>query len=171
MFWKAVSSLIMVVALHAALPVNAFAATYDFFLGNEPVAGVSDDEYEIHELVNRERSRARLRELEWDNRLANLARAYSRRMAREHFFDHYDPDGNTVIDRANNYRIRDWRKIGENLFVAEGLDQITSFAVRGWMRSRTHRQNILNRSWNAAGVGIAASRDGRIYVTQVFIQN
>ncbi len=168
MFWKALSFLILIMAISTALPMNASAATYDFFLG---FAVASDKEYEIHELVNGERSRARLRELEWDDRLANLARAYSRRMAREHFFDHYDPDGNTVIDRANSYRIRNWRKIGENLFFAHGLDHITSFAVRGWMRSRTHRQNILNRSWNAAGVGIAESRDGRIYVTQVFIQN
>ncbi len=171
MFWKAVSSLIIIAAIHAALPVTLSAATYNFFLGNGIAAGVSDDEHEIHDLVNRERSRARLMGLEWDDRLAKLARAYSRRMAREDFFDHYDPDGQSVIDRANNSRIRDWRKIGENLFFAQGFDQITSFAVRGWMRSRSHRQNILNRSWNAAGVGIAESRDGRIYVTQVFIQN
>lgn len=170
MFWKAVSSLLIVIAVLAALPVNSNAATYDFFRGGA-VAGLSDDEHEIHELVNRERNRARLRDLEWDDRLGRLARAYSRQMARENFFDHYDRAGRSVMDRANNSRITDWRRIGENLFVSEGIDQVTGIAVRGWMRSRSHRQNILNRSWTAAGVGIAESRDGRIYVTQVFIQN
>jgi len=171
MFWKAVSSFLIVIAALAALPVNSSAATYDFFLDGGTAAGVSDDEHEIHDLVNRERGRSRLRDLEWDDRLARLARAYSRQMAREDFFDHYDRAGRSVIDRANSSRITDWRKIGENLFVSEGFDRITGIAVRGWMRSRSHRQNILNRSWTAAGVGIAESRDGRIYVTQVFIQN
>lgn len=169
MFWKAVSSLIVIVAVNAVFAVNVRAETYDFFRPNAYV--LSDDEYEIHDLVNRERSRARLKTLEWDDRLAKLARAYSRRMANEGFFDHYDPAGKTVVDRARSYKIRDWLEIGENLFFARGADTITTFAVRGWMTSRTHRENILNRTWTAAGVGIAESRDGRIYVTQVFIQN
>jgi len=126
----------------------------------------SRDEGEVFNLVNRERSRARLGGLTWDDRLARLARDYSRRMAREGFFDHYDPNGRTVIDRAEG--IPNWSEIGENLFVCDQHDYFTQTAIRGWMKSRTHRTNMLDRKWTATGVGIATARDGSIFITQVF---
>jgi uncharacterized protein YkwD len=131
---------------------------------------LASNENEIHALVNRERSRGGLGGLEWDDRLAQLARAYSRQMARESFFSHFDGDGNSVMERAENSAITDWRKIGENLFFCEGYDEFDRLAVRGWMESPTHRQNILDRKFNATGIGIAQSRDGEIYITQVFVE-
>ena len=132
------------------------------------VQAQSGGEAEVFDLVNRERSRARLGSLEWDDRLAALARDYSRQMAREGFFDHYDPRGRTVIDRAQSARIRNWSSIGENLFFCEEHPYFASTAIRGWMKSRTHRTNMLDRSWTATGIGIATARDGSIYITQVF---
>jgi len=128
----------------------------------------SRGESEVFELVNRERSRARLGGLEWDERLARLARAYSRQMAREGFFDHYDPRGRTVIDRAQSARIDNWSRIGENLFVCDEHPSFTQTAIRGWMKSRTHRTNMLDRTWTSTGVGIATAGDGSIFITQVF---
>lgn len=128
----------------------------------------SRGEIEVFDLINRERSRAHLGGLAWDNRLANLARNYSRQMAREGFFDHYDPNGKTVIDRAYAARIKNWSSIGENLFVCDEHPYFTTTAVRGWMKSRTHRTNILERSWTATGIGVATARDGSIFITQVF---
>lgn len=123
-------------------------------------------ESEVFDLVNRERSRARLSTLEWDDRLAQVARDYSRRMAREGFFDHYDPNGKTVLDRAA--RLRNWSSIGENLFVCDEHPYYALTAVRGWMKSPTHRGNMLDRSWTATGIGIATASDGSIFITQVF---
>ena len=128
----------------------------------------SGSEGEVFDMVNRERSRARLRSLEWDSRLARLARDYSRQMAREGFFDHYDPAGRTVIDRAQKARLSNWSSIGENLFFCDPHDYFAETAIRGWMKSRTHRTNMLDRNWTATGVGIATARDGSIYITQVF---
>jgi uncharacterized protein YkwD len=128
----------------------------------------SRSEGEIFELVNRERSKARRGTLVWDDRLAKLARDYSRRMAREGFFDHYDPDGRTVIDRAESSRLGNWSFIGENLFVCESHAAFTQTAIRGWLESRTHRTNMLDRGWTSTGIGIATSRDGSIFITQVF---
>jgi uncharacterized protein YkwD len=128
----------------------------------------SRGEYEVYQLVNRERSKARLGSLEWDDRLAKLARDYSRQMAREGFFGHYDRNGKTVTDRALSARIRDWSTIGENLFFCEEHPYFVQTAVTGWMRSRTHRENILDRDWTTTGIGIATARDGSIFVTQVF---
>jgi uncharacterized protein YkwD len=133
------------------------------------VAAQSDDEYEIFNLVNRERAKSRLAMLNWDDDLARVARSYSKKMARERFFGHYDRDGESVVERANDARLR-WVKIGENLFFSDDTPQITTLSVRGWMRSATHRRNIQDRGWTATGIGIARSRDDQIYITQIFVR-
>ena len=124
----------------------------------------------IFDLINLERSRTGLGELNWDARLSELARAYSEKMARENFFGHHDRSGESVDGRARNMRIKNWSKIGENLFFSEGYDSPNRLAVRGWMKSPTHRDNIFDPSYTDSGIGIAQSADGRIYITQVFIE-
>ena len=126
----------------------------------------SRGESDVFDLVNRERSRAHLGRLTWDDGLAQVARDYSRRMAREGFFDHYDPTGKTVMDRAA--RLRNWSSIGENLFVCDEHASFAATAIQGWMNSKTHRTNMLDRGWTATGIGIATARDGSIFITQVF---
>jgi uncharacterized protein YkwD len=129
----------------------------------------SGDEGEILDLINRERSRSRLQPLEWNEKAAKVARSFSRQMAREGFFDHYDRSGRTVTERAADSRLSGWTRIGENLFLCDDNPEFTQLSVRGWMRSSSHRKNILGRNWRATGIGIARSRDDRIYITQVFI--
>jgi uncharacterized protein YkwD len=149
------------------------ALTANFFAVNQTVLSKSyaDDEYQIFELVNVERHRSGLNDLDWDENLARVARRYSEKMLKENFFDHADFNGKTVVDRAKDSRIKDWRKIGENLFYCEGYRNFDAVAIKGWMKSATHRQNILDGDWTATGIGIAKSKDGRIYVTQVFIED
>jgi uncharacterized protein YkwD len=89
-------------------------------------------------------------------------------MARERFFDHIDRDGNDVVQRAKYSRIRGWNRIGENLFMCSETEQFVVLSVRGWMRSPTHRENILDPGWRTTGIGIAYARNGDIYVTEVF---
>ena len=138
------------------------------FLGSvSNLSAQSNEEFDIFELVNKERTRSRLSYLEWDDDLARVARNFSRQMARENFFSHSDSHGRTVMQRAEDER---WSKIGENLFMCAGIDDFAAFSVRGWMRSQTHRQNILDREWTDTGVGVYRTRDDRVYVTQVFVR-
>lgn len=132
---------------------------------------LSSDEYRIHEMINAERGRKGMSELFWDENLARIARNYSRQMARESFFSHFDRDGNSVVERARQSRVDGWTKIGENLFFCEGYNDFDALAVRGWMKSPEHRRNILDRQFNTTGIGIASTRDGQIYITQVFTKN
>ena len=132
-----------------------------------PSIAQSDEEFEVYQLVNRERTRSRLGSLEWDERLARVARNFSRQMAKEGFFSHADRQGRTVIERTAS---AEWSKIGENLFMCAGMDDFTAFSVRGWMRSASHRKNILDREWTDTGVGIYRTGDDRVFVTQVFIR-
>lgn len=125
-------------------------------------------ESEVFDLINQQRARARLSRLAWDDRLGEIAREYSRKMAREGFFDHFDRAGKTVKDRALEAHVKNWKEIGENLFACEASPSFVTLAVDGWMKSPTHRENILYSSWTATGIGVATARDGSIFVTQVF---
>ena len=131
--------------------------------------GQSDEESEIFRLVNVERGKQRLQPLDWDDRVARVARDHSKQMARGGFFAHQDGEGKTVVDRASERRLDGWSKIGENLFMCEEIDNFERFSVRGWLRSPSHRRNMLNGEWTTTGIGVFRSSDGRIYVTQVFI--
>ena len=132
---------------------------------------LSSDELQIHYLVNNERRKKGLSDLYWDEDLAKMAREFSKKMARESFFSHFDRDGNSVVERIKDSNINGWNKIGENLFFCEGFDNFDSLAVRGWMNSSAHRRNILDRQFTTTGIGVAQTRDGRIYITQVFIRD
>lgn len=135
-----------------------------------PVAAESREEREIFRLVNAERARKRLGPMEWSDRLANMARAYSKQMSKGNFFSHYDAEGKSVTDRAYSRRIFDWKKIGENLFYSRGVEDYTGFAVKGWMKSPSHRANILDPVWTETGIGAYEGDDGKVYVTQIFVR-
>lgn len=137
--------------------------------GGSSALGSARSERRIMELVNEERTKSRVGNLVWDSRLASLARSYSRKMANENFFGHKDGDGKNLVDRIKDFEITNWRGVGENLFFCKGYDDPAATAVLGWMNSAGHRSNLLKNSWKSTGVGIARSSDGRVYVTQVFM--
>ncbi len=128
----------------------------------------SIDERNIFILVNYQRKKRKLGKLRWSNELGKMARDYSRRMAEEDFFDHYDSDGKSVVDRAKSSEIKGWTKIGENLFFSEGYISPSTLAVTGWLDSPTHRINMLDKEWTHTGIGIYEKKR-KTYVTQVFI--
>src|SRR5688572_24058278 len=65
-------------------------------------------EARVHELINAERLRLKLRPLRVDDKLSMIARRHSEDMARRGFFDHVNPDGLGPNDRAQaaGYRCR-----------------------------------------------------------------
>jgi uncharacterized protein YkwD len=134
---------------------------------SEPL--IHRDEARIFALVNRRRESDRRPSLRWDDEIAAVARQYSERMAKESFFDHFDPEGHSAVDRASN--VRGWRSIGENLFVCEDIDDLPAFALDGWLDSPTHRTTMLDVQWTSTGVGVARASNGDLYVTQLFTRN
>lgn len=140
----------------------------------ETIVKISDDldadEFQIFVLVNAQRTQRGLQALVLDDDVADIARDYSKKMAKENFFSHYDADGNSIMERAKAARLKHWIKIGENLFSVENVVKFDAFAVKNWMNSPAHRQNILDRDWTTTGIGIAKSKAGEIFITQVFIR-
>jgi hypothetical protein len=60
----------------------------------------------VHQMVNFERQRNLLSVLEYDSELADIARAHSKDMALDNFFEHENLSGQNAADRGNTAGIR-----------------------------------------------------------------
>lgn len=159
----------------------------------KPYIDISQLELDIHNLVNEKRVLYGLPELEWDNKLSDIARSHSIDMANRDFFDHDNPDGQSPTDRgnaANYYCRKDFgyyytEGLAENIFQNNLYDSITyvnlipfydwkreeeiaASTVSGWMDSPGHRENILTGAFDKEGIGIAISSDDEVLITQDF---
>lgn len=118
--------------------------------------------------TNEVRARNGVLPLSWDGDLCRLARTHSEKMARLGFFAHETPEGLRLKDRARAAGLR-FRVIGENIAYNQGVGDPGTFAVQRWMISSGHRANILSREFRSSGIGSFVARDGKVYVTQIFI--
>jgi uncharacterized protein YkwD len=89
-------------------------------------------------------------------------------MAEYDFFSHKGIDGKYVSDRADSMNIGDWESIGENIAFNRGFDDPVAKAVKLWLSSPSHFNNIMNPMWKETAIGIAIREDGSYYFTQVF---
>ena len=92
--------------------------------------------------------------LRWDASLQAVASAHSRDMAHRNYFDHRSPEGRTVRDRvaATSYRSK---FVGENL---AGGDPNLPSALRGWIESPAHCENLMDPRFNEVAVSCVGQR-------------
>ena len=146
-----------------------------------------------HSLINQERVKRGLAALKWDEEIAAIARNHSVDMGVENYFSHVNPSGQDATDRgasAGYDCIKDYGSyytfgLGENIHqgwlfssvthingaaIYNWLSQedISARAVNGWMQSQGHRENILKDSYDRAGIGIAITSEGKVFMTQNF---
>lgn len=126
-------------------------------------------EREVFDLLNAERRVQGLRELEWNEGVAAVARLHSRNMAKEKFFSHRGSDGSMVDNRADRLGLGAWNSIGENIAFLRGFENPAAIAVAKWIESTAHRKNLLGPNWTESAVGVVITSDGRYYLTQVFL--
>ena len=117
--------------------------------------------------VNAERAARGLEPLRWNGLLAAIARRHGADMAARRYFDHRSPEGTTPAQRVEAAGL-DFRAVGENLAESLGQDDPAANAVRGWMNSPEHRDNILDRTFEESGLGVAVGPRGELYFTQLF---
>jgi uncharacterized protein YkwD len=146
--------------------VTALAVALALALASTGAAVEARLETEIAGRVNAIRQEHGLARLRWSPDLAALAREHSRGMGREGFFAHESPAGGSVADRLRAAGLG-YRALGENLARSRNAPDPAAAAVKGWMASDGHRENILEEAFTETGVG--AWRDGEtVYVTQIF---
>lgn len=141
---------------------EAFAAP----AANDPLGALA---HKVFTLANRQRRLHGLRQLEWNDAVAEQARQHSLRMMDHGFFAHSDPVRGPLGARLRAAKI-DWSRCGENIFREQGMDDPADAAVEGWMRSSTHRGSLLDPLFTQTGVGIAISPDTEYFITQEFIR-
>ncbi|MCX7829844.1 MAG: CAP domain-containing protein [Acidobacteria bacterium] len=147
----------------------------------------------IHELVNKEREKRRMKKLDWNDELVKIALSHSEDMAKRNYFAHKTPEGKDPTERAKEKGFLCQKKygsyirsgIGENIFQNHifrsatyigdktyydyrSFDEIAESTVEGWMKSEGHRENILDLEYDSEGIGIVISDSGEIYITQNF---
>jgi uncharacterized protein YkwD len=131
-------------------------------------AAATSEERRAFDLINHARRQAGQPPLVWDAELSRMARLHSESMARQSFFGHEGPDGRDTVARARALGLRGWGALAENLAYNQGFDDPAAFAVERWLKSVKHRENVMRGAFNATGIGVARSADGRVYFTQVF---
>lgn len=128
-------------------------------------------EAKMVDLVNSERKKKGLEQLQTSRHLATVARQHSDDMIRRGYFSHIDPDGKNPGDRAIASGINA-SYLAENIASENYREPPQSLLMRAHkslMASQHHRENILRPGLKSIGIGISQdSGKGGMKVTQVF---
>lgn len=119
-------------------------------------------EYQLLDLVNKERKKAGLRLYVMDADLQIVARKHSADMVKRNYFSHTNLKGESPFDRLKNAKIK-YTKAAENLAEHISVQEIH----KSLMNSPGHRKNIMNPQLGKLGIGIVNSKNG-LMATQVF---
>lgn len=131
--------------------------------------GANEAARQVFDRLNQKRVEIGLSELEWSDKLADLARVHSDDMAVHDFFNHRGSDGSMVDQRADRLHLGGWAGIGENIAYMRNFADPAATAIEKWLESPSHRANMLGPQWKETGVGVAVTKDGKYYFTQVFL--
>jgi uncharacterized protein YkwD len=89
--------------------------------------------------------------------LSRAAAKYAGSMVRRHRFDHLSPGGKNHMDRlaaaGYGHRSSCW-SAGENLGLSRRGRATPEQLLSAWMKSDTHRRNILRPRWREFGLGV-----------------
>src|SRR3954463_2132211 len=126
----------------------------------------SATESRIFDLINAERVRRGIPALAYNPQLDQMAKIQAAQMATFQKMAHVLPGAEmpALADRAHRVGY-DYGHIAEN--VALGYPSAEA-VVEGWMTSKGHRENILDRDVIETGIGMARSSAGGLYYCQVF---
>jgi uncharacterized protein YkwD len=152
-------SLAAIVLCFAACCISPSAAQHK----DQAAFRLSPEEQELLNLTNQERKNQKLPPLRPDPILFKVARGHSANMARQEKMAH-ELDNKKPRDRVKEAGYR-YYFMGENVAYGEvDLPEI----MKGWMDSKKHRDNILNRTFTEIGLGLGRTDKGVVYYTQVF---
>lgn len=132
-----------------AEPDKAEAATVGVKGCTGTIVQLTSVEKQMLDLHNQARASRGIPRLCVHPALQRAARGHSADMIRRDYFSH----GNTGA-RLRNYGYR-WRAYGENIAYGSGSSGAPNNIFNAWMRSSSHRPNILGRQYREIGIGAA----------------
>jgi uncharacterized protein YkwD len=114
------------------------------------------------DLINGERSRAGLKPLTWDSRLAEAARDHAEMMSEEGRLSHQFAGEPALLERLTRHSVR-LDAASENVV----YDVTAEGAHEAFDKSAPHRTNMLNASYDGIGIAVI-NRNGILYVVEDF---
>lgn len=127
------------------------------------VTTLTREEKEMLELINQVRSQHELLPLQINYKLVKIARAKSQDMVRGDYFAHHSPNYGSPFDMMQKLDI-DYYLAGENIAGAPDVES----AHQQLMKSKSHRENILEPDFTAVGIGIVSGGLYQNIFTQEF---
>lgn len=115
-------------------------------------------------LINKVRVNCNLPEVCMKKDLCSAAKGHSINMASgkvEFGHDGFNDRARTIFKSGRH------DSLGENVAYTYLVEDPLMTSLEGWMNSQGHRENILG-AFDETGVGIAFSKQGRCYITQLF---
>ena len=132
--------------------------------GSNISSDLSNDEKEVFNLINTQRTNNGLPALKISNEVQKVAKIKAQDMVDKNYFSHTSPTYGSPFDMLKSFKVT-YTSAGENI----AGNSSNSGAVNAWMNSPGHKANILNNSFNYTGIGVVTSpKYGKIYV-QMFI--
>jgi hypothetical protein len=123
-------------------------------------------EQELHDLINRERAKQGITLLQISKSLIPIARSHSQDMAAQSELTHNSRDGKTYSQRLQEAGLF-FKGTGENIAFSQSL--LPEAIHNSFMRSKGHRENILDPRFDTIGIGVFYNKDKGYYVTQDFL--
>lgn len=145
----------------ASSATGSFQASYD--VQYPKVSAISPEEEALVGLLNQERAKAGLMELEIDATLVKLAREKSRDMVVHNYFGHYSSHLGTLFEQLEREAVPSGMA-AENLAGAPNIDKAHLYI----MRSPVHRSHVLNPYFRKIGIGVVQGGPCGKMITQIF---
>ncbi|HSZ60771.1 MAG TPA: CAP domain-containing protein [Terriglobales bacterium] len=142
-------------------PTPNASSTAGAISGEDPAA-----ENELLEAANKSRAGAGAMALRMDDSLRDAARTHARRMIENDRLAHQFSGELGLLERIGEASSLKIDRVGENVAYASAAFDVNE----ALMHSAPHRENLLDRGFNVAGMAAIWS-DGKLYVVQDFAHN
>jgi uncharacterized protein YkwD len=122
--------------------------------------------YDLWRRTNSERAEVGVSRTALDERLNASALAKCQDMATKDYWSHNSPEGTepwVFIKKT----VSEYDVAAENLY--KGNDSVDE-AISGWMNSKTHKDNILDKRFTNIGFGICKNKIGETLIVQHFVK-
>lgn len=118
----------------------------------------------VLELINNARKAQGINPLQIDDLLNSTAQAKANDMVKNNYFSHESPTYGSPFEMMQNAGIR-YRTAGENIAGNPSVED----AVKSWLESDSHKQNLLSNAYNYIGIGIEESPAYGYVIVAMFI--
>ena len=140
------------------------AATNTEIIEEVSNVNLTADENKLLSLINEERKKNNLPNLEIDKDLQNVAKLKADDLVKNNYFSHISPTYGTPFEMLKSNNIS-YKTASENI---AGNSDITS-AVNSWLSSESHKNNILSRDYNYTGIAVVDSIAYGKIIVELFI--